>query len=69
MIEEKYSFVATPEEIAENDYNLNIPRYVDTFEEEDEVDIGAVQSEIQKLNSELENVEKEMEKYMKELGF
>ena len=43
IIEEKYSYVATPEEIAENDYNLNIPRYVDTFEEEAEVDIEAVQ--------------------------
>lgn len=69
VIEEKYSYVATPEEIAENDYNLNIPRYVDTFEEEAEIDISAVQSEIQKLNSELATVEKEMEKYMKELGF
>ena len=40
LVEEKYSYVATPEEIAENDFNLNIPRYVDTFVEEDEVDIA-----------------------------
>ena len=43
--EEKYSYAAGPEEIAENDYNLNIPRYVDTFEEEEPVDIPAVQKE------------------------
>lgn len=69
IIEEKFSYVATPEEIAENDYNLNIPRYVDTFEEETEVDIWAVQSEIDKLNAELAIVEKEMAIHMKELGF
>ena len=39
--------VATLEEIAENDFNLNIPRYVDTFEEEEEIDIAAVQKEIE----------------------
>ena len=69
MVEDKFAYVATPEEIAENDFNLNIPRYVDTFEEEAEVDIAAVQTDIKKLNSELAVIEKEMEKYMKELGF
>ncbi|HRN70550.1 MAG TPA: N-6 DNA methylase, partial [Candidatus Woesebacteria bacterium] len=39
----KYSYVAPLSEVKENDYNLNIPRYVDTFEEEDEIDIKAVQ--------------------------
>jgi len=68
VIEEKYAYVATPEEIAENDYNLNIPRYVDTFEEEAEVDIAAVQTEIKKLEDELAEVQKEMNKYLKELG-
>jgi hypothetical protein len=43
----KFSYVATFEEIQENDFNLNIPRYVDTFEEEAEVDIAAVQKEIE----------------------
>ena len=43
----KYSYRATPEEIAENDFNLNIPRYVDTFEAEKEVDLKAVQREIE----------------------
>ncbi len=63
----KYSYVATPEELQENDYNLNIPRYVDTFEEEPEVDIIAVQKEIDKLEEELKTVQGEMEKYLKEL--
>lgn len=68
VMEDKYSYIATPEEIAENDYNLNIPRYVDTFEEEEEVDIAAVQTEIDKLENELIVVQVEMKKYLKELG-
>ena len=67
VVEEKYSYVATPEEIAENEYNLNIPRYVDTFEEEQEVDIKAVQGEIYKLEKELAKVQIEMNSYLKEL--
>ena len=43
---EKYSHRASPEEIAENDFNLNIPRYVDTFEPEEEIDVAAVQKDI-----------------------
>lgn len=68
VIEEKYSYVATFEEIQENEFNLNIPRYVDTFEEEAEVDIKAVQKEIVKLEAELKKVQTEMDKYLKELG-
>jgi type I restriction enzyme M protein len=68
IIEEKFSFVATFEEIQENDFNLNIPRYVDTFEEEAEVDIAAVQKEIEKLEGELKIVQLELDKYLKELG-
>ncbi len=64
---EKYSHRATFEEIEENEFNLNIPRYVDTFEEEEEVDIKAVQLEIQKLDNELAEVREEMNKYLKEL--
>ncbi len=67
VIEEKFSYVATFEEIKENDFNLNIPRYVDTFEEEAEVDIMAVQQEIEKLEGELKTVQVEMSKYLKEL--
>ena len=65
---DKYSYVASLEEIEENDYNLNIPRYVDTFEEEEEVDIKAVQKEIQELETELTGVRKKMDGYLKELG-
>ena len=68
VIEDKFSYVATFEEIAENDFNLNIPRYVDTFEEEAEVDINAVQTEIVRLETELKDVQGQMEKYLKELG-
>jgi type I restriction enzyme M protein len=66
---EKYSHLAELEEIVENDYNLNIPRYVDTFEEEEPVDIEATQQEIDKLESELVEVQKEMKGYLKELGY
>jgi type I restriction enzyme M protein len=65
---DKYSYVAGREEIAENDYNLNIPRYVDTFEEEEEVDIAVVQKRIDALEVELDQVRDEMAKCLKELG-
>ena len=67
MVEDKFSYVATFEEIKENDFNLNIPRYVDTFEEEPEVDIQAVQEEISRLEGELKVVQLEMKKYLDEL--
>ena len=69
VAEEKYAFVATPADIQENDYNLNIPRYVDTFEEEAEVDIPAVQKEIDALEAELAEVQAKMKDYLKELGY
>ena len=65
---EKYSHCATLQEIAENDYNLNIPRYVDTFEEEDEIDIQVVMREIKELEAQRANLDKEIEVYLKELG-
>ncbi|MBO7048116.1 MAG: SAM-dependent DNA methyltransferase [Spirochaetia bacterium] len=65
---EKYSHVASLEEIKENEYNLNIPRYVDTFEEEEIIDIDHVNAEIAELKDQIAEVEKEMEKYLKELG-
>ncbi len=67
VIEEKYSYVATTEELVENEFNLNIPRYVDTFEEEAEIDITAVQTEIETLEKELSEVRKKMTHYLKEL--
>jgi type I restriction enzyme M protein len=66
---EKYAHRATIEEIRENDFNLNIPRYVDTFEEEPEVDIKAVRKEIAELEHELTKVRREMDKYLDELGY
>jgi type I restriction enzyme M protein len=68
MGEDKYSYVATLEEIAENDYNLNIPRYVDTFEEEELVDIDEVRQNIASIEAELAEVQAQMKKYMEELG-
>jgi len=65
---EKFAHVATIDEIKENDYNLNIPRYVDTFEEEELIDIVEVQTNIKNIKAELVEVEKQMEEYMKELG-
>jgi len=65
---DKYAYLAAREEIRENDYNLNIPRYVDTFVEEEEVDIAAVQERIEGLEKELHEVRKEMAKCLKELG-
>jgi len=64
---EKYAHVASLEEITENDFNLNIPRYVDTFEEEEEIDIDEVQKEIDRLEKELAEVRKEMAKKLKEI--
>lgn len=68
MDEDKYSHVATLDEIKENDYNLNIPRYVDTFEEEELVDIEVVQKNIADIEAELAQVQAQMKKYLEELG-
>ncbi len=65
---DKYSYVASIDEIKENDYNLNIPRYVDTFEEEEEIDIEETKKEIKQIESELDEVKKQMDSYLIELG-
>lgn len=65
---DKFAHVASPEEIQANDYNLNIPRYVDTFEEEELIDIEEVQANIAKLKTEIAEAEAKMEAYLKELG-
>ncbi|EGC9986662.1 N-6 DNA methylase, partial [Listeria monocytogenes] len=54
---EKYSHVATLDEIKENDYNLNIPRYVDTFEEEEAIDLVALGNEMVALNADIKKAE------------
>jgi type I restriction enzyme M protein len=66
--EAKYSHKASLKEIADNDYNLNIPRYVDTFEEEEEIDIQAVMKEIKVLEAKRADLDKEIGVYLKELG-
>ncbi len=65
---DKYSYVATFDEIKENEFNLNIPRYVDTFEEEPLVDIDEVKTNIANIEAELKTVQAQMAKYMEELG-
>lgn len=65
---DKYSYRATLQEIKDNDYNLNIPRYVDTFEEEEPIDIDAVAEEIQALDIEIAETDKRIASYCKELN-
>ena len=65
---EKYAHLASYDELKENDFNLNIPRYVDTFEEEAEIDIEAVQQEIDTLEGELEQVRGKMANLLKEVA-
>jgi type I restriction enzyme M protein len=64
---DKYAYRATLKEIQENEFNLNIPRYVDTFEEEAEIDVAEVQKEIDALEGELVEVRGEMAGYLREL--
>jgi type I restriction enzyme M protein len=68
IVVDKYSYVATLNEVAENDYNLNIPRYVDTFEEEEVVDLEAVSRELQELEQSMKSTDKEIADFCKELG-
>lgn len=66
---EKYSIIATQEQIAENDFNLNIPRYVDTFEQEKQIDLAAVRTERAKLKAELAQLEVQMDSFLQSLGY
>jgi type I restriction enzyme M protein len=65
---EKYAYLAGFDEIRENDFNLNIPRYVDTFESDPPVDIAMVNAEIGTLKVELEEVEGRITNYLRDLG-
>lgn len=65
---DKYSYLASLDEIRENDFNMNIPRYVDTFEEEELVDIDEVQRNIANIEAELAQVQAQMKQYLEELG-
>ena len=65
---EKYAHVATMDEIIKNEYNLNIPRYVDTSDEEPEIDLNKVFEDIDKTNAEIEKATSDLNSFMKELG-
>jgi type I restriction enzyme M protein len=65
---DKFSYKASLDEIRENDYNLNIPRYVDTFEEEEPVDLDEVVKELETIEKEIKIIDQEIEKYCDELG-
>ena len=68
VTETKYSFVAPLAQIVENDYNLNIPRYVDTFEEEEEIILDSVSKKLVDLEKNIKNTESEIAKFCKELN-
>lgn len=65
---ERYAHVAKPAEVAENDFNLNIPLYVDTFEDETPVDLDAVAAEIERIEAELEAARRDLQRCLQELG-
>lgn len=64
----KYSYIASLEEIKENDYNLNIPRYVDTFEKEEEINLDDVATKIQEIEKESKSLDEKIKNYCDELG-
>lgn len=64
---EKYAHLADFSEIVENDYNLNIPRYVDTFEEEEPIDLGEVTKEMQKVQNKINHANRELAKMVQQL--
>lgn len=66
--EDKYSYVAELDEVRENDFNLNIPRYVDTFEEEEPVDLKAVTDESKALEKDMQGTDRMIVDYCKQLG-
>jgi type I restriction enzyme M protein len=66
--EDKYSHVALLSEIAENDYNLNIARYVDTFEEEEAVDLKTVSNQLKSLEKDIQTTDASIAEFCKELG-
>ncbi len=65
---DKYAKVATPQEVKDNDYNLNIPRYVDTFEAEDEIDLNAIAQQLKALEQQSQKTDEVIADFCKELG-
>lgn len=66
--QDKFAHVASLKEIAENDFNLNIPRYVDTFEEEEQIDLDAVASQIQQLDQDMEAIDQQIADFCRQLN-
>ena len=66
--QDKYSYVATLDEVRENDYNLNIPRYVDTFEEEEPIDLANVSGQLQELEQNIKETDTTIADYCQQLG-
>jgi type I restriction enzyme M protein len=64
VVEDKFAYISDVVEITENDFNLNIPRYVDTYEDEPQIDLTATQIRITELEKELADVKEEMKKYL-----
>ena len=65
---DKFAHVATLDEIKENEYNLNIPRYVDTFEEEEPVDLQEVKKMLAQDDEDIKKLEAEIAEQLKILG-
>ncbi|MCE7626438.1 type I restriction-modification system subunit M, partial [Vibrio fluvialis] len=65
---EKFAHVAKLSEIAENDYNLNIPRYVNTFEDEEQVDLDAVASDLAELETKMSSVDADIANFCSQLN-
>ena len=65
---DKYAYVASLDEVKENDYNLNIPRYVDTFEVEEPVDLNAVVKDLNALEVDMQETDQTIAGFCKELG-
>jgi type I restriction enzyme M protein len=68
IVEEKYSKRATLKEIADNDYNLNIPRYVDTFEAADNIDINKLTRELVELDKQMVETNKTLAEFCQQLN-
>ncbi len=67
-VEDKFSYVASNDELIENEYNLNIPRYIDTFEEEEQIDLEGVSYQLGSLDGEIHQTDKMIEGFCEELG-
>ena len=65
---EKYAHVAPMDEIIENDYNLNIPRYVDTSEKEPEIDLNEVFGKLENTDNDIKEATENLNEFMRQLG-